>query len=75
MNFHDLRKFKTKAGGILTLAVVSFMLAYIALKVRDMFYQNNGELVTITTYLDDGNTKNPIFSKILKYVASSITSL
>ena len=75
MDFHALRKFKTKAGGILTLAVVTFMLAYIAMKVRDMLYQNNGELVSITTYLDDGNTKNPIFSKILKYIAYLITSL
>ena len=49
------------------MAVVTFILAYIALKVRDMLYQNNGELVTITTYFDDGNAKNPIFSKILKY--------
>ena len=50
------------------MAVVTFMLAYIGLKVRDMLYHNNGELVTITTYFDDGNTKNPIFSKILKYL-------
>jgi hypothetical protein len=66
LDFHALRKFKTRAGGILTLAVVTFLLTYIALKVRDMLYQNNGELVTITTYFDDGNAKNPIFSKILK---------
>ena len=55
--------------------MVTFLLTYIALKVRDMLYQNNGELVTITTYFDDGNAKNPIFSKILKYIAYLITSL
>ena len=42
------------------------MLTYTCLRVRDMLYQNNGELLKVTTYIDDGNPKNPIFSMTKK---------